>query len=312
MSLLVFLNELSYRDTDAHHGEIATALNDFVVLLREIRRHRSDTALVTEAAFFDLDIGTGFSMRQWRADGRHRDAARFIQSWRSRAPFSSVLAGEIPHTMEYSYDGRTARGLGVAHLSEGLAVSLRLSSLWDASRLLLRRCSLAENNAGDVFFEHTDEHVRHASRMCHVVEHCHWMCETGLRDVSTGAELWRVRKDVFSYLRFLPRVADDLEGLRKEWISPIKELFAKFQEAVARWDPAQALTPTWPPNVTPEHEQRKRLCWFDDPVAGRALLFDVHARFTPGAGRLHFRWDATKREVIIGYVGQKLESDTKV
>lgn len=306
MSLLVFLNELSYRETDARHEEITAALDDFVLLLREIRRHRSDTALVTEAALFDLDIGTGFSMRQWAADGRNRDIARVIRTLRNRAPSGSVLASEVRDTVEYIYDGRTALWLGVAQVSEGLAVSLRLSPLWDASRLLLRRRSLAENDAGDAFLEHTDEQVRHASRMCHVVEHCHWMCATGLRDVSIGSELWRVREDVFSYLRFLPRVAEDLDGLRKEWIRPTKELLADFQEAVARWDPAQEPTPTWPTKVTPEHKKRKGLCWFDDPVAGRAL-FDWHARLTPGAGRLHFRWDATKREVIIGYVGQKLE-----
>lgn len=306
MSLLVFLNELSYQDTEARREEISTALNDFVALLRDIRRHRPGAALVTEIAFGNLDIGTGFSMRQWQADARNRDTARFIRALRNRAPSSGGLASEVRDTVEYSHDGRTALCLGAAHVSEGLAVSLLLSPAWDASRLLLRCHSLAENDAGDVFLEHTDEQVRHASRICHVAEHRYWMCETGLRDVHTGSELWRVREDVFSRLRFLPRVADDLVGLRKEWIHPAKELLAKLQDAVARWDPTQAPTPTWLTKVTPEHEQRKRLCWFDDPVGGHAL-FDLHARLTPGAGRLHFRWDATKHEVIIGYVGQKLE-----
>ncbi|HZN19274.1 MAG TPA: hypothetical protein VFB84_14025 [Micromonosporaceae bacterium] len=306
MSLLVFLNELSYRDTDARHEEITSAIHGLVALLREVRRHRADTALVSEVAFMDLDIGAGFSMRQWEADGRNRDSVRFIRAMRNRAPFSSVLADQEHDLTEYTHVGRTAYGLGWAHLSGGLAASLALSPTWDGSRLLLRCCALAENDVGDVVLEYTDEEVRHASRTEHVAEHRQWIYQTGVQDIHTGAELWRLREDIFPRLRFLPRVAQDLEGLRREWVRPAKELLSRLQEATEAWDPGQDTTPTWPTKVTPEHEQRRRLCWFDDPVAGRAL-FDLHARLTPGAGRLHFRWDPDKGEVIIGYVGRKLE-----
>ncbi|HET8658751.1 MAG TPA: hypothetical protein VFM55_07105 [Micromonosporaceae bacterium] len=306
MSLLVFLNELSYQDTNARHEEIIGSIHGLVALLREVRRHRTDIALVTEVAFVDLTIGTGFSMRQWQADGRNRDSARFIRAMRNRAPFSSVLDDQAHDTTEYTHDGRTAHGLGWAHLGGGLAASLALSPAWNSSRLLLHRCALVENDAGDVVLEDTDEEVRHASQVAHVAEHRQWIYQTGVSDIHTGAELWRLREDVFPRLRFLPRVAEDLERLHREWVRPAKELLSRLQEAAEAWDPGQAPAPTWPTKVTPEHEQRRRLCWFDDPVAGRAL-FDLHARLTPGAGRLHFRWDADKGEVIIGYLGRKLE-----
>lgn len=86
-------------------------------------------------------------MRQWQTDGRNRDAARFIRALRSRAPFSSVLTGEVHETTEYTYDDNIAFALGAAHLRDGLAVSLRLSPSWDPPRLLLRRCVLVEDDA---------------------------------------------------------------------------------------------------------------------------------------------------------------------
>lgn len=132
------------------------------------------------------------------------------------------------------------------------------------------------------------------------------MREVGLRGVHTGAELWRVRDDIFPSIRFLPRVAGDLEVLRKEWLRPAKELLAKLAEAVVAWDPGREVAPAWPTKVTLEHEQRRRLCWFDDPFTGNTL-FDLHARMTPGAGRLHFRWDAAERKVIVVYIGVKRE-----
>jgi hypothetical protein len=35
-------------------------------------------------------------------------------------------------------------------------------------------------------------------------------------------------------------------------------------------------------------------------------VFDLHARFTPGAGRLHFRLDPEPRRAVIAHVGRKL------
>jgi hypothetical protein len=36
-------------------------------------------------------------------------------------------------------------------------------------------------------------------------------------------------------------------------------------------------------------------------------VFDLHARFTPGAGRIHFRLDPTAQKFVIAYIGKKLE-----
>ena len=60
--------------------------------------------------------------------------------------------------------------------------------------------------------------------------------------------------------------------------------------------------------VTPEDEQRKRLCFARD-VDDEKYCFDLHARFTGGIpGRIHFRLAAAERKAVIAYVGIKLDS----
>lgn len=59
--------------------------------------------------------------------------------------------------------------------------------------------------------------------------------------------------------------------------------------------------------VTPESEGRKGLCNFMD-LDGVVRCFDLHARFQPDPGRIHFRRVATGGEgrLRIAYIGRKL------
>ncbi len=107
------------------------------------------------------------------------------------------------------------------------------------------------------------------------------------------------------HLRFLPRVGDDLRGLTQAWLHPVKERLAELELATAEWTPSSAAQPQWRSRVTPDSDTRKPLCRFAD-TDGTMQLFDWHARFTPGAGRLHFRMDAAHQQLVIAYIGTKL------
>jgi hypothetical protein len=307
VSLLMFLNEHSYRDVTSRADEIDVALLELIDVIKEIRRHRIDTALVTESPFPDLAIGGESVFRRWQADGRNVDLMRYIKAQRNRAPFAAVVDAESRYLVEYRYAGEEAEGLGYAHLSDGLALSLRLTADWNVPFVPLACQTVVEDPTGALIFEDSTENVHHASTMMHVARHRSWMCETGLRDVHTGSQIWDVRADVFPRLRFLPRVADDLARLSHNRVKSVKKMLAEFQEAVAGHTRTDGPVPAWPGKVTPEHEHRRSRSYLHDPQVGGEMLFDVHARFTPGAGRMHFRWDASASQVVVGYVGSKRE-----
>lgn len=63
--------------------------------------------------------------------------------------------------------------------------------------------------------------------------------------------------------------------------------------------------PVWRSKITVEGEQRKLLCRFTD-LDGQVRVFDLHGRFTPGAGRVHFRLVPEEGKARVAHVGLKL------
>ncbi|MBT2543236.1 hypothetical protein J7E99_21670 [Streptomyces sp. ISL-44] len=88
----------------------------------------------------------------------------------------------------------------------------------------------------------------------------------------------------------------------------MRGLLARLEESAARWDPAEAAVPAWQgARITPEHERRRLLCHFTDEE-GEEHCYDLHGRFTPGAGRLHFRLMPNEGALEIAYIGRKISS----
>ncbi|MEH1014273.1 hypothetical protein V6U90_14315 [Micromonospora sp. CPCC 206060] len=305
MSLLLVLNELSYRDVKARREEVDSSLRDFVSLLLRVRRHRTEVSLVTEKTLADLEFSDGYSIRRWAGDNRNRDHWRFLKVMRNRAPFREAVPDNLGYDADYFHDGRPADGLGTAHLVAGLAVSLRLGPEWEAARLVLTRQALGEDDSGEIVLDSSEVDVRHACTEGHVHEHRHWLVDSELTRLHTADQLWAAREDLFPHLRFLARVEGDLAGLPVGWFHAVKERLAELERSAADWraDPSVALR--WHSKVTPESDSRRELCRFTD-VDGVSHLFEWHARFTPGAGRLHFRIDNASHTLVVGYIGRKL------
>jgi hypothetical protein len=306
--MLVVLNDLSYpvfANPAPPAEDVTHAIDLLVATLRAVRKHRGDVALVSEEPWSGLLSRLAPS---WRADSRNRDKVRFLLALQQKAPFAKVLSGIDDSAVDYTWQGRSAAGLGAAHLVEGLAVSLALDPKWDLPQVEVDRCTLQETDDGDAVMVEDVVQVCHAFGPMHVGVHRGWICTTGLRDVSTGAQLWAERSDFFPDVRFLPRVEEQLTGLTIVSLPVVKGLLAGFQAAIVSWRTVGGTgpEPDWLTHVVPEHEQRRKLCWFDDPVTGTLDLFDQHTRFPPRPGRLHFRWDAATEKVIVAHIGRKL------
>jgi hypothetical protein len=302
--LLLFLNEKSCTSS-ASPAEVGAAMNEFVGVLREARTWR-EIALVTQTPLPAAELARGYYYQQWAADNRNRTQRQFIKALRNRAPFSDVLPqhhaeGEI----EYECRGETVEGIGTAHLMDGLAVSLPLSQTWSGSWLDVTVRRLVETDTGDLAMDEATERVRHSARRADLTQHEKWGRSAGLDAVGSSLQLWEQRADFFPHLQFLPRVGEDLERLELKWFVQVRGLLARLEASAALWDPAASAVPAWQgAKVTPEHETRKRLCYFRD-LDGVDRCFDLHGRFTPGAGRLHFRLVPEDGALRIAYIGQK-------
>lgn len=306
MTVLLFLNELSCAGVSDPGGSTADPddlINGFVSLLVVIRRRRPDAALVSAARLYGIQVGGDFIFARWAADGRNKDRLRLLKSVRNRAPFQDVGSLSEDGLLDYLVDGRTATGLGYADAFDGLAVSLATADRWDTVKLALVRQELVESDTGEARLAETTVSVRHASRSGHVESHEAWLAAAGIRTLDART-LWQQRLDLLPDLVLLPRVEADLLSLGPVHLKQVVDELVRLQLAAAAWQPALNAEPGWGSKVTPEAEQRKKHCFFDD-LDGVERLFHLHARYTPGPGRIHLRLDAAARKIRIAYIGRK-------
>ncbi|MFF6786163.1 hypothetical protein [Streptomyces sp. NPDC012510] len=304
---LLFLNERSYGSA-CDPLDADRAMTEFARTAVAVARvDRAGTTLVSDVPLKELQVADGYPVQKWMGNPKNRDSWQRLRLMQSKAPFKTVLPnGEDPFDIEYRYQGGVAKGLGGAHLMDGLGISVPAQACWDASTMVLECEQLVESADGSTGTWVSEVEVRHVSVERHLDTHLAWIRAARDTAVHTGAQLWERRADLFPHLQFLPRVEADLRVLPQVWVGPVRRRLIELEEAVAEWDPAtRPEGPQWRSWVTGEHGERKRdYGWFTD-LDGRPGLFDTHSRFTPDEGRVHFRLVPEDKAVRVAYLGRK-------
>lgn len=304
MRVLLFFNELSC-SVVLPKEQADETMRQFVGVLREITAQRGDTALVSEVKLKELEIAPGYYLEEWRRRPGNVDLWRWILRMRNRAPFSEVLPPGAGEGAEYFHAGRPAKALGAAHLMDGVLVSLLVDSVWDAPRIQAERTRLGDDPDGELIEDAVD--VRHASTTAHVECHMEWLKQVGIPDLRHGSEIWAARGDLYPNLLFLPRTEPHFAGLRPDWVIPAAQELRRIDHAIADWDPARMRLPIWRSKVTADSASRKQQSLFDfEDFDGVIRTFDLHGRFTPGAGRVYFRLVPEQGKATIAHIGEHL------
>jgi len=297
----VFLNELSFGvPVDEQQGR--KLLGKLFGLLRKIDSKANGIVIVSHEKLMQLQIGD-CSFGAWaRSD---RDRIRRIKLLENRSPFSHDLErmmSEARSELEYKYDSQPACGLALADWHEGLAVSVDVDP-WKKKCIALLRYLLSEASNGELVEELV--HVRNASSDAHVDAHAEWfsLADDG---PTTPDEMLRLRTRWYPNIRFAGEVKEQIRQLLagSPHFYQIAKRLAALQRALEVWNNSGVLE--WGIKVTPENEGRHDLCKFRD-IDGEVRLFEWHARYTPGAGRIHFRIDQMRKGIVIAYIGTKLE-----
>lgn len=179
-----------------------------------------------------------------------------------------------------------------------------LDAVWENSWITADLLFLEENNSGDLVDREELVEVRHAATCDHAVSHKTWVQEAGRDGLTSVVTIWENKGYFFPHLTFLPRVEDDLRNLRQDCVRPVVDQLVKLEQAVAEWPDGHEAT-QWKTKVTGEYEMRRKLCELPD-LDGVVRVFELPARFTPGAGRLHFRLVPEDRTARAAYIGRKI------
>ena len=300
----IYLNERSFHVPLDSEQEAKRLFGHFYDLLRYLDRRVGGLSLVAHQRLTDLTIGP-HPAAIWFAGDRER--VRRVKLISNRAPFDVDLESvreQLQGELEFRYEGDEALGLGLASWHDSLAVSVNQDPWW-TPELLLQRFLVAEGPRGELIEQEADLTCRHATTEEHVEHHATWIDAEQVDLPRTPDELWQYADKWYPNIAFHPRVKAQLVGLgaASPAFSQVVEKLAALQDSLSGWNGDGA--PDWGVRVTGEHSGREKLCWFDD-LDGEPRLFEQHARFAPGEGRIHFRLHGPDRRIVVAYIGRKL------
>lgn len=190
-------------------------------------------------------------------------------------------------------------------LTHAVAVGFPTHEDWDRDRVTVR----FEELLPDGTFSPESEDIDHLARATHAAPICarhRQRLRAGLRP----GELWKNRGAAFPNLAFGPDVESHLEELPAGLHHTVVNRLGELDAAAGNWRSVGGGAPSWPCKVTNESERLRN----DSRLtaqrrfrsrSGQRELFLWHARFG-SAGRIHLRFDPSRREVEIGYIGGHL------
>jgi len=308
MPLLGFLNELSTPANGTAREVVVEQLIQLAKSVQAIRRWRQDFALQTRHPIPSWRFRDDFGFVDFLREASTRDNARLLLGAVNRAPlrYGLGLLCEADSDLEFRFAGQLAEALGLAHLFDGLAISFS-NSAWDQRLLSVERTGIVEKPEGQLELVTVNVDVRSVCTPAGVEAQRPWLNTTGKPPFENFADFEIKRSDRLANIDFLGRALDQLRAIQPThpWWNAICDRLDELQEAVVEWNPASAPEPNWRSHITGEHQQRRLLFEFVD-LDGLTRCFDKHARFTPYAGRLHFRLDPVGHRLVVGHIGLKL------
>ncbi len=208
------------------------------------------------------------------------------------------------NVLGFSYDGVPCKGLGWASekIEDSVALGFELKEKWEDKNYDVDISLLDEEG----------EETTSTSACKHVVtpegiEDLRDFFKTKINVPTKGRILEKLATRFFPHLIFAEQALYQLDKMKDS--STVAQIYFRLMdlERVA----ANSIVPISPDifryKTTPESETRSRLSQmnvlFKD---GQVRNCSWHSRFTPGAGRIHFYYDESKKIFYVGYIGEKI------
>ncbi|MDQ1354969.1 MAG: hypothetical protein QG657_5278 [Acidobacteriota bacterium] len=270
--------------------------------------------LKTTVDFFNFPLAPAYSLYDWSNDQTiDRESRILVKTKALKAPFFIEQLVEQrdneSHLLhEFKYKDQRAAGFGAAYLFDSLAVSLANAGEWDKTSVELLVTQISEEGQ----LTESIECVNHASKPEHLDLLSQWISKKKRVNIPNGKLLWLKRKEYFPHLILCKNIENQVSsfsGGELEFYQITKRLL-ELEDFCSTWTTDLFTPGNIPSKITQESDSR--ISKFKDELTiicpdGEARLFSWHSRFTPGAGRIHFFPDNSKRLIYIGYIGPKIQ-----
>lgn len=305
-------NELSLVPAPA--VSVDERLTELARILKTLVGLGAERVLRSHKEALDQPLDGATTLRVWvNAGGALREERRYLRSLLGKAPFVEDLQAHREQEKHSLYELRhgndRAHGAGVAYLFGGPSVSLRGDARFEVDPLTLSLLTLDEH--GNAVSELVE--VVNLATLLHVEARRELLRERVLREVRSGAELWRRRADLFRSLDFCERTRRQVEALvgTEAHFYEVCRHLAAIDDALSVWTEGELDPPRtqWSneSRVTMSHDvygpQRDVLC-----PDGETRRFKAHTKIRINNKRIYFWPVAETRRAYIGYVGDHLQT----
>jgi hypothetical protein len=301
--LFLVFNELSDRPIAADRNAAARLMESLSGIIVDSRCRFA--TFVTPSYFLQSEIAPGYSIGRWIStmrmlDGETRTKLKLF--FANRMDFEGIDVESQRAGAEYTFEQQPARGLGIADVRDGLAVSLKSHSQWDNKEIEVERASLGSHDV-----EIQKIHVRNAADNSHLNAHEAFF-EQFSAEKYDGDEVWEQRKHLFPSLDFCDEVAGQLIHLsrRDPNLKAVVRGLGDLQAFCNAWqdpffDIHSVLSASGESESTMNMFSAERTFLCPDGVR---RIFEWHVK--RGQRRIHFIEIPSTKRLLIGYAGAHL------
>lgn len=313
----LILNELSIINEKFSNQYVAKSkMEEFTLLCKEAVTKGNERRMLTTINIATEELSENYTFFTWLQDKEvPKESKAYIRSLITRSqkfPEDEYSIQKQLLDFDFTHSGERSSGLGLAHLTNGLALSLNTSSYWCTHKLEIEK-SFIDSESGELDVEEVV--VVHASNTSHLSSHNEWYITSKKLLCSSGLNLWERREEIFPNLIFCENSRIHIKDLlsRNELLSSVVDKLFDLEIYSTSWDGSGfypneirgKITPDSP--ATLKRFAKERTFTFPD---GRDTVFSWHSRVTPGAWRIFFYPDPSTQKIIIGHIGPKLPTVT--
>lgn len=309
-----FLNELSFPQFD--NSQKANELFNSLGFLYKAVSTAGIKSIRIKSSFFQQEFAKDYTFGTWINDrSTDSDLRTLLLDILTTPPYVEDIFKRYEESndkvLEFYYNATQCYGLGLASdlAFDTLAFSYD-NGEWMADSYGVILKSLQVDDNGDFLEEELQANTRNVTNGHHLETHKPFIQSKLKLTVLNGDELWRLKSTLFPKLEFCNQVEEQVKGLdlsNPEFQQLLNRLF-ELQNFASTWDGSAIKPADFKTKVTPE--SATRLKKFEKQLTiqcpdGQYRLFSWHARYTPGAGRLHFFPLMEHSKLLIGSVANQ-------
>lgn len=297
MALAMALNVQEFCDTDVINGVHIRSIKRSVAGVKLLGSWRADFYVALDVPFAQKMISTSRSLVSLIGQRETSEEIRVLMSAANRAPAAAIDSG-----IEVALDGVSHWAAQMAYQTDGVILTISIYPECEPTEFEVKISYLTESGGLDELTA-TLENIFDEESLRH---HRNVLENKGTSIPEGGAEaVWVSRQEIFPRLRFLKDVEGHIAQLGTHELEQVFLRLLLLNRSAYEWGAEEVSYPRWRTKVTNESDSRRGLCQFRDDF-GVERNYETHARYTPGAGRIHFRCVEVERVIEVAYIGEKL------